>query len=486
MTDTKQWLKPGVDILICVEMYLPNGILISHCEIYQEPLHVAQSLWHRPSLTQNEMTSCLQLVVLLSVTARGQEIRLTLPYESVCLDNHNDKTIYEMTLDGCAAACLSETSFKCCSFDFFDIGSRRCYLSADSISLYPEDIELPCDGSDAFYRERNLEECLRWPTTKVPKTTLIETTTKAETTSPETTKDRLTTIIETTKAETTSPETTKDRLTTIIETTKAETTSPETTKDQLTTLIETTTREETTYPVTTKDRLTTVIETTKEKTTFPHVLTSLRTSNIQDTTTEIISPTFDESMSTTEAPSKEEAKNVFFAAKKATSNSPIKSTGQRQPTSLTTKTSTSIPQTKSAETPTDYASLSIFPLRELSTYSQRNMSPMVDSFVTGATTISSLSTQLTEDKSNKTTQRRLPPLKGNKLAHRFPRMVDFRQEPSHVAIGCSFLLVDFSFLILVFVTDFPRLVQHLHYLNVFYGWLFKVDQSVARRRQARL
>ncbi|ELT97091.1 hypothetical protein CAPTEDRAFT_211990 [Capitella teleta] len=358
-----------------------------------------------------------------------------------------------MTLDGCAAACLSETSFKCCSFDFFDIGSRRCYLSADSISLYPEDIELPCDGSDAFYRERNLEECLRWPTTKVPKTTLIERTTKAETT---------------------SPETTKQRLTTIIETTKAEATSPETTKDQLTTLIETTTREETTYPVTTKDRLTTVIETTREKTTFPHVLTSLRTSNIQDTTTEIISPTFDESMTTTEAPSKEEAKNVFFAAKKATSNSPIKSTGQRQPTSLTTKTSTSIPQTKSAETPTGHASLSIFPLRELSTYPQRNMSPMVDSFVTGATTISSLSTQLTEDKSNKTTQRRLPPLKGNKLAHKSSKLINLREEPSHIVIGCSFLLADFSFLIVVFVTDLPRILQHVRLLNPLFGRLFNV------------
>ncbi|ELT90779.1 hypothetical protein CAPTEDRAFT_201043 [Capitella teleta] len=361
----------------------------------------------------------LTLSIISSLCAQEKSEWITFSY-SVCLTGHNTKKLYGIDAEQCEAACLDETQFLCCSCEYFTYYSGSgCFLSTATTSLVPADIEIPCAPSHTIYKEQNIPEC------HPPKTT--DATTYAEST-----------------------------------------------KDQLTTLIETTTREETTSPVTTKDRLTTVIETTKEKTTFPHVLTSLRTSNIQDTTTEIISPTFDESMSTTEAPSKEEAKNVFFAAKKATSNSPIKSTGQRQPTSLTTKTSTSIPQTKSAETPTDYASLSIFPLRELSTYPQRNMSPMVDSFVTGATTISSLSTQLTEDKSNKTTQRRLPPLKGNKLAHKSSKLINLREEPSHIVIGCSFLLADFSFLIVVFVTDLPRILQHVRLLNPLFGRLFNV------------
>ncbi|ELT97867.1 hypothetical protein CAPTEDRAFT_204390 [Capitella teleta] len=69
---------------------------------------------------------------------------------------------------------------------------------------------------------------------------------------------------------------------------------------------------------------------------------------------------------------------------------------------------------------------------------------------------------------------------------KFPEMVDLQKEPSQVALGCSFILIVLSLSLVVIISDIPRLLQHIHYLNAFYGWLFNVDQRAARRRRVRL
>ena len=63
-------------------------------------------------------------------------------------------------------------------------------------------------------------------------------------------------------------------------------------------------------------------------------------------------------------------------------------------------------------------------------------------------------------------------------------MVDSKYITSHIVIGSSFIIAISSFLLLVLASDIPRILQHIHYLNAFYGWLFNVDQSRKARRRA--
>ncbi|ELU04960.1 hypothetical protein CAPTEDRAFT_184964 [Capitella teleta] len=58
-------------------------------------------------------------------------------------------------------------------------------------------------------------------------------------------------------------------------------------------------------------------------------------------------------------------------------------------------------------------------------------------------------------------------------------IVDSKYITSHVVIGCSFVVADLSFLLLILITDLPRILQHIHYLNVPFGRLFNIDQKLA-------
>ncbi|ELU04963.1 hypothetical protein CAPTEDRAFT_184967 [Capitella teleta] len=63
-------------------------------------------------------------------------------------------------------------------------------------------------------------------------------------------------------------------------------------------------------------------------------------------------------------------------------------------------------------------------------------------------------------------------------------IVDSMYITSHVVIGSSFIIATFSVLLFVVLSDVPRILQHIHYLNVPYGQIFNVDQSRKRRRKA--
>jgi hypothetical protein len=60
-------------------------------------------------------------------------------------------------------------------------------------------------------------------------------------------------------------------------------------------------------------------------------------------------------------------------------------------------------------------------------------------------------------------------------------MVDSKHITSHVVIGSSFVIAILSVLLLVVLSDIPRILQHIYYLNVPYGQMFSVDQSRKQR-----
>ncbi|ELT97866.1 hypothetical protein CAPTEDRAFT_204389 [Capitella teleta] len=99
------------------------------------------------------------LSMFIAISPSNQVIWIPNPNgDNVCLSGHNDKTVFVSNLEVCEKLCLEELDFQCCSLEFNPIpilllNKYQCMLSADSLSLYPGDMESPCTFP---YKERNI------------------------------------------------------------------------------------------------------------------------------------------------------------------------------------------------------------------------------------------------------------------------------------------------------------------------------------------
>ncbi|ELU17561.1 hypothetical protein CAPTEDRAFT_187816 [Capitella teleta] len=432
---------------------------------------------------------------------------------NICLSGNNDKILFGVSLDACKEACSDLTEFTCCSLEFVP---EFCSLSFATVEKESSSVLAPCPGyASLVYFERSAPECQ--PDTTVADIVLTtKVTTEAVTTAPTTVVTTEDTTVTTQPTVVTTEDTTVTTQPTVVTTEDTTiTTQPTvvTTEDTtITTQPTVVTTEDTTVTtqptvVTTEDTTVTTqptVVTTEDTTvtTQPTVVTTEDTTvTTQPTvvTTEDTTVTTQPTVVTTEDTTVTTQPTVVTTEDTPVTTQPTVVTTEdttvtiqptdvtAEDTTVTTDSSKYYTNATDLETITNLTSpsaITIFPSTEL----PFSFTPSLPSLPN--TRIREYTTPHDFKETNQTTntlpyQRQRPSLPPSvNVTEEKEEIVDSKYITTHVVIGCSFVVADLSFLLLILITDVPRILQHIHYLNGPYGRLFNIDQSRKKRRKA--